>query len=77
MKTLLHLDASANIKGSVSRRLTAGFVSDWLEAHPGDAALYRDLNAESVPSMTSDLLEAMYAPPGTELSDRKRGALAA
>ena len=76
MKTLLHLDASANLNGSVSRKLTAAFVSDWLAAHPGYKAKYRDLNAEHIPVVTSELLEAIYAPPGTDLSERKRNALA-
>jgi FMN-dependent NADH-azoreductase len=77
MKTLLHLDASANVAGSVSRRLTAGFISDWLDANPDDAVNYRDLNAEAVPVVTSHLLEAIYAPPGTYLSEKQRSALSA
>lgn len=75
MKKLLHIDASANLKASVSRRLTAGFVSDWTERHPGHSVRYRDLNAETVPVVTSHLLEAMYAPPGTVLTEPQRGAL--
>jgi FMN-dependent NADH-azoreductase len=76
MKTILHLDASANLKGSVSRRLTSGFVSDWIAAHPDHKVIYRDLNVVPVPAMTSDQLEAMYAPAGTELSEKKRRILA-
>ncbi|MDB5050808.1 MAG: hypothetical protein JWO30_3879 [Fibrobacteres bacterium] len=75
MKTLLHIDASANVAGSVSRRLSAGFISDWLDANPGDAVNYRDLNAEVVPVVTSHLLEAIYSPPGTYLSEKQRSAL--
>jgi FMN-dependent NADH-azoreductase len=77
MKTILHLDASANLKGSVSRRLTSGFVSDWIAANPDHKVIYRDLNVEHIPAMTSDQLEAMYAPAGTELSEKKRRILAA
>jgi FMN-dependent NADH-azoreductase len=75
MKNLLHIDASANVRGSVSRRLTAGFVSDWLDSNPAEAVEYRDLNAETVPVVTSELLEAIYAPAGTALSEKQRRAL--
>jgi FMN-dependent NADH-azoreductase len=37
--------------------------------------LYRDLNRDPVPVVTSDLLEAVYAPAGAELNDRKQSAL--
>ena len=64
MKTLLHIDASANTKASVSRALCAGFAADWLKADSGNKVVYRDLNADPVPVVTSDLLEAIYAPAG-------------
>jgi FMN-dependent NADH-azoreductase len=76
MKTLLHIDASANVNNSLSRQLTAGFVQDWLQAHPEYARRYRDLNRDQVPVVTSDLLEAIYAPAGQELPEGKRQALA-
>ena len=75
MNTLLHIDASASTKGSVSRALTAGFAEDWLKADPTRKVSYRDLNAHPVPVVTSDLLEAVYAPAGAELNDKKRLAL--
>jgi FMN-dependent NADH-azoreductase len=77
MKTILQLDASANLKGSVSRRLTSGFVSEWIATHPDHKVIYRDLNVVPVPAMSSDQLEAMYAPAGTELSEKKKSVLAA
>lgn len=50
MRTLLHLDSSANRTGeSVTRRLTAAFAGRWRAAN-GDAGYrYRDLAAEPVP----------------------------
>lgn len=75
MKTLLHIDSSANIKGSVSRSLCAVFAADWLKADPGNRLAYRDLNANPVPVVTSDLLEAIYAPAGDDLNAGKRAAL--
>jgi FMN-dependent NADH-azoreductase len=76
MKTLLQIDASANTKGSLSRALTAGFAEDWLASDPENRVLYRDLNSDPVPVVTSDLLEAVYAPQGADLNERKQSALA-
>ena len=75
-KTLLHIDASAGTRNSLSRKLTAGFVGDWRRNNPDGKVVYRDLNADPAPPYTSDLLEAIYAPKGTELPDRNRDALA-
>jgi FMN-dependent NADH-azoreductase len=75
MKTLLHIDSSANTKRSVSRALTTGFAEDWLKAGSGNKVAYRDLNTSPVPVVTSDLLEAIYSPAGTELGGEKRAAL--
>jgi FMN-dependent NADH-azoreductase len=72
---LLHIDSSASPGPSWSRRLTAGFAEDWRGRRPGREILYRDLNARPAHAVTSDLLEAMYAPKGSELAPHKRGAL--
>jgi FMN-dependent NADH-azoreductase len=72
---LLHIDASANVGNSWSRRLTAGFAADWRARHPDGAVVYRDLNADPAPPVTSDLLEALHAPHGSVLDGRKRKAL--
>lgn len=75
MDTLLHLDASANARDSLSRRLTAAFAEEW-KARSGGRAIYRDLDANPAPGVSSNLLEAIYAPPGTLLTPRQREALA-
>jgi FMN-dependent NADH-azoreductase len=72
---LLHIDSSASPGASWSRRLTAGFVETWRARHPTAEILYRDLNANPAPPVSSDLLEALYAPKGTEVANRKREAL--
>jgi FMN-dependent NADH-azoreductase len=76
MGTLLHIDSSAATDGSVSRKLTSGFVAEWLRANPDYTVRYRDLAAQPLPGVTGDLLGAMYAPAGTELSEAKKAALA-
>lgn len=77
MKTLLHIDssASADTKASVSRTLCAVFAAGLLKADPGNKLAYRDLNISPVPVVTSDLLEAIYAPAGKELNAKQRAAL--
>ncbi len=72
---LLHIDSSASPGPSWSRRLTAGFAEDWRARRPGREILYRDLNALPAPAVTSDLLEAIYAPKDKALAPRKREAL--
>jgi FMN-dependent NADH-azoreductase len=54
MPTLLHLDSSADLTGSVSRRLTARFAAGW--AARGHATVRRDLFAEQPPHLPSHLL---------------------
>jgi FMN-dependent NADH-azoreductase len=72
---LLHIDSSASPGASWSRRLTAGFADHWLARDPGAEILYRDLNAHPAPPVSSDLLEAIYAPKGSEVGARKAEAL--
>ena len=72
---LLHIDSSASPGESWSRRLTAGFVEEWRARHPGAETAYRDLNAQPAPPVSSELLEALYAPKGAELAPRKRRLL--
>ena len=54
MTTLLHLDSSADLTGSVSRRLTARFAGGW--AALGHATVRRDLFAEQPPHLPSHML---------------------
>lgn len=74
---LLHIDSSASPGPSWSRRLTAEFAEAWQTRRPGRENLYRDLIARPAPVVTSDLLQALYAPKGSELEPRKRAALEA
>jgi FMN-dependent NADH-azoreductase len=54
MATLLHLDSSADLTGSVSRRLTARFATGWAEL--GHATVRRDLFVDQPPHLPSSLL---------------------
>jgi FMN-dependent NADH-azoreductase len=74
---VLHIDSSASPGASWSRRLTAGFVEELRARKPGLEIVYRDLNANPATPVSSDLLEALYAPPGAEVALRKREVLQA
>ena len=54
MSTLLHLDSSADLTGSASRRLTARFAAGW--AALGHDIVRRDLFAEQPPHLPSHAL---------------------
>lgn len=56
---ILHIDSSVQRAQSVSRRLTAAAVAALREAHPGARVCYRDLTRESLPHLTTPLLQVM------------------
>jgi FMN-dependent NADH-azoreductase len=64
MATLLHLDSSADLTGSVSRRLTARFASGW--AARGHVTLRRDLFVDQPPHLPSNVL---HWAPGLRAAD--------
>lgn len=64
MPTLLHLDSSADLTGSVSRRLTARFADGW--AARGHVTVRRDLFAEQPPHLPSNVL---HWPPRLRAAD--------
>jgi FMN-dependent NADH-azoreductase len=79
MATLLHLDSSADLTGSVSRRLTARFATGWA-AH-GHATVRRDLFLDQPPHLPSSVLHWAPSLRATDESvdpahDRYQGALA-
>lgn len=53
MAQLLHIDASIQGEGSVTRRLTARAADAWRETHPDGTVVYRDLGADPVPHLDS------------------------
>lgn len=63
MTTLLHLDASARTRGSLSRSLSTGFAGDWTEAHPGGTVVYRDLALEPLPHLNEGWITAAFSAP--------------
>lgn len=68
MAYILQLDSSANLAGSVSRRLTAQAAARWAAAQPGREIRHRDLHTQQLPHLPTHALHftADTRPPGTE-----------
>ena len=62
MSTLLHIDSSPLYGRSVSRELTAAFVTQWRAAHPDGKVIDRDLNATAMPPINAEWVGAVYTP---------------
>ena len=62
MPTLLHIDTSPLYSRSVSRELTAAFVTQWKALHPEGRVVDRDLNATAIPPVTAEWVGAVYTP---------------
>lgn len=56
--TVLHVDSSARIDGSISRDLTA----DILARHPGANVITRDIGRTPVPAISEDWVGASFTP---------------
>jgi len=74
MTTLLHLDASARLCRSHSRRLSESFVAQWLARRPEDLVQRRDLGADPPPALSEAVIAAAFTPPDAR-SDADREAL--
>jgi FMN-dependent NADH-azoreductase len=62
MPTLLHINSSPLYGRSVSRELTAAFVTQWKASHPDGRVVDRDLNATAMPAITGEWIGAVYTP---------------
>jgi len=62
MPTLLHVDSSPLYGRSVSRELTAAFVTQWKASHPDGVVVDRDLNASAILPITEEWVGAVYTP---------------
>lgn len=74
MAQLLHIDASPRSNRSHSRALTKEFVDTWLESHPADKVIYRDVGHYPPPHVDEAWIEAAFMPPD-ERTQQMRGAL--
>ena len=71
MATLLHIDSSPLYGRSVSRELTAAFVSQWKASHPDGRVVDRDLNATAMPPINAEWVGAVYTPEQARTPQQK------
>jgi FMN-dependent NADH-azoreductase len=71
MSTLLHIDSSPLYGRSVSRELTAAFVTQWKASHPDGRVIDRDLNATAIPPINAEWVGAAYTPEQARTSQQK------
>jgi FMN-dependent NADH-azoreductase len=62
MTTILHIDASAQTENSISRQLSASFISTWLKENPSDTVIRRDLSVTPPGFVTLDWIAACFTP---------------
>jgi FMN-dependent NADH-azoreductase len=71
MATLLHIDSSPLYGHSVSRELTAAFVSQWKASHPDGKIVVRDLYATPLSPVTAEWVAAAYSPEEARTPQQK------
>lgn len=71
MPTLLHVDSSPLYGRSVTRELTAAFVTHWKVLHPNGSVVDRDLNATIIPPVNADWVIANYTPEEARTPQQK------
>lgn len=63
MTTILHIDASARLGRSHTRRLSARFVEAWLAHRPHDTVIRRDVGLKPPPPVTEAWIAAAFTKP--------------
>lgn len=61
-KTLLRVDSSVRIEGSISRSLTEQYTRQWRELNPGGKVITRDLASPALPLIDQSAIEAFFTP---------------
>lgn len=61
-KKLLHIDSSARLEGSDSRRLSQQFVQQWIATHADYQVIERDIASKPLPHLDQTMLAAMMSP---------------
>ena len=62
MTTLLHIDASVDLQGSKTRRLSSAFVGQWAAVHRGARVVRRDLGRSPPPRLSDAFVRAVKTP---------------
>lgn len=75
MPMLLHINSSPLYGRSVSRELTAAFVTQWKTSHPHGRVVDRDLNATAIPPINAEWVAAVYTPEEARTPQQKEQLL--
>lgn len=75
MTTILHIDASARTENSISRQLTASFVSTWLKQNPTDTIIRRDLSKNPPGFVSLDWIAACFTPEAERTTEMHEALL--
>ncbi|UTW13362.1 FMN-dependent NADH-azoreductase [Marinobacterium rhizophilum] len=60
MTTILHIDASARLDRSLSRKLSKAFVDCWIEHQPQTQVITRDVGTNPPPFITEEWIGAVF-----------------
>src|SRR5258708_36343939 len=71
MSPLIHIYSSPLYGRSVTRELTAAFVTQWKATHPDGKVIYRDLNATAMPPINAEWVGAVYTPEQARTPQQK------
>jgi FMN-dependent NADH-azoreductase len=75
MTRILRIDASSRTDDSYSRQLASQFLDRWLQTHPDDELVVRDLVRYPVPHIADTTIAGFYA-PAEQFSDDLKQATA-
>ena len=78
MKTILHIDTSARRTdsdvpeyNSISKRLSAHFMDEWLTTNREDKVIYRDIGLNPPPHINQDWIAAVFTPAEKQTDEQK------
>jgi FMN-dependent NADH-azoreductase len=62
MAKILHVDSSSRSNDSLTRLLSKYFVEQWINAHPAETVVYKDLVQDAPGPLTANSIAAMFIP---------------
>lgn len=72
MKTILQINSSLSVDGSVSSELASRFVASQLEREPGSRRILRDLANEPLPHLSAERFAAFTTPADQRTAEQQR-----
>lgn len=72
MATVLRIDSSARLEGSHSRDLADYFQQVWLEKHPSDSFITRDVTQPAIPHVDGLAIAGFQTPPDLQTPEMKQ-----